>query len=390
MVRYWAGALAAFIFLFAAVPLAQAQTAASSTSADSVGVDAPVATETYEKAVVLQVLGTTTEDIADTMTSEQYQTIDVQILQGPDAGKTVIIDNDFLMLKKGDVFYALHNVDPDDGIDAYTVAEPYRIPLLIWLAVLFVAVLLIFGGKQGLRGLLSLIASFFFIGYLLLPGILAGISPVLVAFGVSALIVGLGSYVTHGFNKTTTAAVIGMVATILVTGALAYVAVYGGQFSGYTSDDATYLNVSTHGTIDFVGLFLGGIMIGLLGILYDAAIGQAIAVEELLEAGLTRGRVLRRALRMGREHIGALVNTLAIAYVGASLPLLLLFEISNQQSFAVTINQEIISSQIVRILVGSIGLVLAVPITTLIAVYVLSRHRAEVSAGSGPEAVHHH
>jgi len=196
----------------------------------------------------------------------------------------------------------------------------------------------------------------------------------LMSVAVSSLIIILGSYITHGFNKTTSSAVFGMIVTILITGLLAYWSVHSAQLTGFESDEAVYLNFSTRGNIDIVGILLSGIMIGLLGVLYDVAIGQAISVEELhkIAPHVPRRKIYLRALRMGREHIGALVNTLAIAYVGASLPLLLLFSMSETASFTV-LNREIFATEIVRTLIGSIGLVLAVPITTLISVWFLIR-----------------
>jgi len=145
--------------------------------------------------------------------------------------------------------------------------------------------------------------SFFFISYLLLPGILAGYSPVLVATGVSVLIIVLGSYITHGFNRTTTTAIVGMLGTIAITGLLAYVAIHWAHLSGFNNEESVNLNFDTHGTIDFVGLILGSIMIGVLGVLYDAAIGQAVAVEELINAGHTC-----RAERFIREQSGSAAN----------------------------------------------------------------------------------
>ena len=203
----------------------------------------------------------------------------------------------------------------------------------------------------------------------------------------------MGSYVTHGFNRTTTAAVVGMLLTIAITGLLAYMALHWGQFSGYTTEEVTELNFSTQGSINLVGLLLGSLMIGLLGVLYDAAISQAVAVEELFNVGkeITRGEVYRRGIRIGREHIGALVNTLAIAYVGVSLPLLLLFKLTSNQTFIVTVNQEVFATEIVRMMIGSIGLILAVPITTLVAVYMLSNNknpRRKSGEGHGHSHVH--
>ena len=234
--------------------------------------------------------------------------------------------------------------------------------------------MIVFGGKQGLRGLITLTGSLVFIFLVLFPAILQGDSPVTVSIAVSSLIIILGSYVTHGFNRTTSSAVLGMLATILVTGVLAYMAVHATRLRGFETEDAVYLNQNTKGAIDFVGLLLGGILIGLLGVLYDAAIGQAVVVEELRRAGpeLTAPQVFKRALRIGREHIGALVNILALAYVGASLPLLLLF-FTSAYPFSITLNNEIFATEIIRSMIGSIGLILAVPITTLISVVVLFR-----------------
>jgi uncharacterized membrane protein len=231
----------------------------------------------------------------------------------------------------------------------------------------------IFGRGPGIRGIASLLGSLVLIFYLLLPGIYAGLSPVLVSIGVASLIIIVGSYITHGFNRTTTAAMLGMIATVFITGAATYFVIQAAQLSGFTSEHNVYLNFDTDGRISMIGLLFGGIMIGLLGVLYDIAIGQAVAVEELARAGAhyTRTQVYQRGLRIGREHIGALINTLAIAYVGASLPLLLLFNQSDT-SIMYIINSEMFSTEIIRILMGSIGLILAVPITTFIASYFLS------------------
>jgi uncharacterized membrane protein len=346
-----------------------------------------------ERAKVLQVLTQTVQDVPGTQTSETVQTLQAQILEGLDNGKTVTVDNDRLNLKPGDEFYANHSVGGMDAVnDTWNVQEPYRIPILEILGFLFILTIVIFGGKQGVRGLVSLIASLAVIFYVLLPGILAGYSPVLLSIGISSFIIVIGSYITHGFNRTTTAAVLGMIATICVTGALAYWSVHAAMLSGYSSDEVTYLHFTTNGTIDFVGLLLGGIMIGLLGILYDAAIGQAIAVEELKRAAAhySHWELYRRALRIGREHIGALVNTLAIAYVGVSLPLLLLLHFTNM-SIEATINQEIFATEIVRTMVGSIGLILAVPLTTLISVWMLRKRKpSDTKASEGHSHSHSH
>ncbi len=334
------------------------------------------AKQTTVKAQVLEVLKQEVKQVPGTDVSDNYQTVKVKILEGDEKGKVVTVDNDFLSLKVGEVFYLMHTTGDMDYPDTYAVMEPYRLPAVYFFVGLFVLCVLIFGGIQGIRGLVSLAGSFLLILYVLLPGIIHGYSALALSIGVSSLIIILGSYVTHGFNRTTTSAVIGMIITIMFTGALAYVAVHSSRLSGFNSEETVYLNLDTRGAIDFVGLLLGGIMIGLLGVLYDVAIGQAISVEELHNVGphLPRSVIYKRAIRMGREHIGALVNTLAIAYVGASLPLLLLFY-SNNAGFAQTLNREIFSTEVIRIMIGSIGLVLAVPITTFISTTMLIRNK---------------
>lgn len=337
-------------------------------------------TSTTAKARVLEIIRQEVVDIPGTDTKTTLQALRVRIIDGEEAGKEIVVEDDHLGLEEGEVFYLRHVEDPLDGTDYYSVTEPYRLPTLFFFGALFILLVLVFGGRRGMRGLGALALSFFFIFYLLFPGILKGYSPILISVFVASLIVVLGSYITHGFNKTTTSAVLGMIVSIIVTGLLAYAAVYTGRFTGMSSDETMYLNFDTRGAIDFTGLLLGGILIGLLGVLDDAAIAQAIAIEELARVGphLPRSFIVKRALRIGREHIGALVNTLAVAYVGASLPLLLLFSsYLSTTNLAMTINREIVASEIIRTLIGSIGIVLAVPITTLISSYILVKKRGE-------------
>jgi uncharacterized membrane protein len=317
-----------------------------------------------------------------------HQKIEVEFLNGDMKGKSVEIENDYIQLEKGDTAYILKTIRSEDGKEFYSLRDPYRIDVLIYLSIAFLVLVIIFGGIQGIRGLVSLLGSLVLIGYVLLPGILKGISPILLITLVSSLIIVIGSYITHGFNRTTSAAVVSMIVTIIITGALALYVVDIANLSGFESDEAIYLNQATKGVINFQGLLLGGIMIGLLGVLYDVAIGQAVSVEELynINSKASKKHVYKRVLRMGREHIGALINTLAIAYVGVSLPLLLLFSTSTMDP-AVVINKEIFSAEIVRTLVGSIGLVLAVPITTLISVFMV---KANPQHAVNENHHHHH
>ncbi|MCX6756593.1 MAG: YibE/F family protein [Candidatus Nomurabacteria bacterium] len=338
--------------------------------------------EVFEKAKVLEVTNQAKSTIPGTDTPSQTQVLKIEILDGVDIGKTATFQNDYIQMSVGDIFYARHQTNHLDSSDYWSVSDPYRLNVIFWLTAVFIALIFIFGGIQGVRGLASLIGSFILIFHLLIPGIYGGYNAVLISVGVASLIIVIGSYITHGFNRTTTSAVLGMIITVVITGLGAYYVVHAAHLSGYTSDESMFLNMDTRGGIDMVGLLFGGIMIGLLGVLYDIAIGQAIAIEELFRAGkhLTRKEVYVRAIRIGREHIGALVNTLAIAYVGASLPLLLLMQ-SSTTSILFIINNEIFATEIVRILIGSIGLILGVPITNLIATYMLHGKVLETDSG---------
>lgn len=338
-------------------------------------------TITLQRATVVfaQPLGSAT--IPGTDVSVERQELTVRILEGDLSGETVTFINDFTQIEPGDTFYLRHTVNELEGIEFWAVSDPYRIPVLVVLAVAFLLLLFLFGGFQGIRGLMALIGSIVLIFYVMLPGIYGGTSPILISIGVASLIILVGSYVTHGFTRTTTSAMLGMVMTVLITGIATYFAIDLAQLSGFTSETNAYLNFNTSGRIDMVGLLFGGIIIGLLGVLYDMAIGQAVAVEELYVAGqhYTPTQVFWRAMRMGREHIGALVNTLAIAYVGASLPLLLLFKQATADLMFIA-NSELFATEIIRILMGSIGLILAVPITTLVATWMLQGIKERTSA----------
>lgn len=353
--------------------------------------DPSQASVTYlEKARVLDVSELPSETEYWSGIESEAQTVTIEVLEGADKGVTATFKNNFTQVEKGDLVYVRHAVGGFDT-ETWSIADLYRIPVLIAVGLAFLALLALFGGMQGLRALASLAGSLVLIFYLLIPSIYTGHSPILVSIGVASLIIILGSYVTHGFNRTTTIAMIGMVGTVILVGAGTYLAIHAGHLSGFTTEENAYLNLGTGGRIDMVGLLFGGIMIGLLGVLYDIAIGQAVTVEELVAAGAhyTRAQVFRRGMRVGREHIGALVNTLAIAYVGAALPILLLFKEADT-TIAYVLNSERFATEIIRILMGSIGLILAVPLTTLLATLILYGRAARPYAVSDGAHAHAH
>ncbi len=323
------------------------------------------------RARVLEVVTSQPTLLPGTDATINVQTVRAQLLDGPRQGEVLMITNDHLNLKVGDAFF-LDYQKTINGDEIYSVRDVDRRGILALAGLSLVAVILLFGGWQGVRSLGSLAASLLLIRFILVPALLHGYPPVLVSVAVAAIILALAIYLTHGRNRESLAAFLGTFLAVSLTGILGAITVYLARFTGFASDEAVYLNLNTGGTLDFTGLLLGGIIIGALGVLDDIAITQAAVVRELAGSNpnLSRGEIYRRALRVGQEHIGALVNTLALAYTGASLSLILLFSQSTMPISRI-LNSELFATEIIRTVVGSIGLVATVPLTTLIAVKLL-------------------
>ena len=335
------------------------------------------------KAEVVEVLSETAGNIPGTDVENVSQTISVKILEGDQNGKIVTFENDYILLERGDRFFLFHSIDGLDGREMYSVRDVDRRYVIMFFVALFIAVVLFFSGKQGVRSLIGLAGSFLVILYVLIPSILKGYPPMLTSVVVATIILFFAIYFTHGFNRVSTVAFSGTVLAVILTGILAYIGVTLARLTGFATEEAFYLNVNTKGALDFTGLLLGGIMIGVLGVLDDIAVTQAAVVRELYNsaAHLTPTEVYKKAIGVGKEHVGALVNTLALAYTGASLPLLLFFS-TTDSSVSNIINQEIFATEIIRTVVGSIGLILTVPITTFLAVYFLKDYKGKMGLDS--------
>jgi len=210
-----------------------------------------------------------------------------------------------------------------------------------------------------------------------LPRILSGSDPLLVCFIGSVAIAFVSIYVAHGFKVRTSLAVASTIAIIALTAVMDYVIVHWTQLFGIGSEEAVYAQFGGAGIINLRGLLLGGIVIGVLGVLDDITTAQAAVVDELRSANPSLGfkELYRRGISVGREHIVSLINTLVLAYVGASFPLVLLFRQSGQP-LGFVINSHLVAEEIVRSLIGSTALIVAVPLTTALSAYVYSRYRS--------------
>jgi uncharacterized membrane protein len=183
----------------------------------------------------------------------------------------------------------------------------------------------------------------------------------------------LALYLAHGLNAATTVAVLGTLASLLLTALLSVIFVGVSSFTGSGSEEAVFLQISQQ-QVNLEGLLLASIIIGTLGVLDDVTVTQASAVWELHRANPAYGikKLYQAGIRIGRDHIASTVNTLVLAYAGASLPLLVLFTVANR-SFTDVVTSELMAEEVVRTLVGSIGLVASVPLTTGLAAFVVSR-----------------
>ena len=262
---------------------------------------------------------------------------------------------------------------PDGG---YFFVDYERGRSLVILAVLFGIVVVALSRWRGLAAILGTGVSLLVLIVFVLPAILEGTSPLAVSIVGGATVMFLALYLAHGINVRTTTAVLGTLASLLLTGALALLFVEAARFSGFSSEEAVFLQVSAQ-QINLEGLILGGIIIGTLGVLDDVTVTQASAVWELHAANPSYGPMdlYRSALNIGRAHIASTVNTLVLAYAGAALPLLVVFTLADRPMGEI-VTGEIVAEEIVRTLVGSIGLVASVPITTGLAALVASRDEA--------------
>lgn len=308
-------------------------------------------------------------------TLQRYQIARVELLEGKyrgivmemDYGKRQLLSNT-VYLKPGDHLLVTIGARPDGILTVYFV-DFERATSLLWLTAIFVAVILIISRWKGLRSILSLAFSLLVIIVYIIPHILAGEDPLWVSITGSVILLGVTLYLTYGWNLKTHAAVVSMILVLLITGTLAAFFVVFTRLTGSGDENALFLLQMLNAQINLRGLLLGGMIIGALGVLDDLVTTQASAVFELHHANASLGfqQLFRAAMRIGQDHVAATVNTLVLAYAGASLPMLLMFSLG-RGNYGFLVNFEFIAEEIVRTLVGSLGLMTAVPLTTAIAI----------------------
>jgi uncharacterized membrane protein len=276
--------------------------------------------------------------------------------------------------QKGDRVIILRTEDEQGNEQLTYIVDFVRTPTLLTLIALFVVFVLFVGRLHGFLSLLGMVYSFLIIGQFVVPNIIAGNNAIFVAIVGGILISPVTFYISHGIKWKTTVAIMGTVVSLLITGLLAALFVTRAKLTGASSDEALFVQSMISNDINLRDLLLGGIIIGSLGILDDITVSQAAIVEKLLKTAKQTSfwAIYHHAMDIGKDHIASLVNTLILVYAGASLPLFLLFYNSGL-SYSSALSSEIVATEVVRTLVGSIGLVAAVPITTALACTVLKR-----------------
>ncbi len=301
----------------------------------------------------------------------------IRVDTGNDKGRTfteIVQPDQSRQLDQGqEVVVAYEPAAPKDL--QYSVTDVNRRFPMALLAGIFALAVVVVGRLRGVMALVALAISFLVLTFFILPAILQGSNPLVVAVVGASAIMLTALYMCHGLSARTSVAALGTLISLLLIGVL------GSGFIGWASltgntDDNTGLIHGLYPDIDMSGLLLAGVIIGSLGVLDDVTVTQTSAVWELHAANPSMGwrGLYRAAIRIGRDHIASVVNTLVLAYAGAALPLLLLFSIA-QSSVGTVANSELVAEEIVRTLVGSIGLVASVPVTTALAALVVSADR---------------
>lgn len=313
--------------------------------------------------------------------------LDVELLEGPDTGVVVALDvfdaasADFSV---GETVVVEFDDQAPEGFQ-YRFSDRQRTSVLLWLTVLFAASVVVLGRWRGLAALVGLGISLAVLLVFTVPALVDGSDPLAVALVSAAAISFAAIYLSHGFNSMSTVALMGTLGSLALTAVLATVFVQLAGITGLASEQATFLQLGSV-EVGLQGLVLAGIVIGALGALDDMTVTQASAVWELRAAAGPRSvaQLYRSGIRIGRDHVASTVNTLVLAYAGASMPLLLFFSLT-AQPLGVVANGELVATEIVRTLVGSIGLVASVPLTTALAAWTASQATSPATLVAMPD-----
>ena len=310
-----------------------------------------------------------------------YQVAEVEILEGEfqntrvflDFGRNQVVPKDYVLEIGDEILVSVGISLVDQTTDAYFI-DFVRGKAILWIFAIFVVVAFLVGSWTGLRSLLGMLIGLGVIVLFIIPQIAGGANPVMISIIGSIIFLGLSLYLVYGWKAMTHAAVISMALALGITGILSFVFIRMARLTGFGNEDMMFLVQQSQIPIDMRGILLAGIIIGSLGVLDDLVVGQSSSVFQLHAANpaLAFKDLFNRAMTIGRDHVSASVNTLVLAYAGESLPMLLLFSITNV-NLGMAINVSYIAEEIVRALAGTIGLFISIPIATTLACFWVTR-----------------
>ena len=333
------------------------------------------------KAEVLEIVEEGTITLGDHI--QPYQILRIEVLDGPWKGTGLEIDYgkrqlrpEGLTLDPGDKILVDIGQGPDGTLNAYFV-DYVRTGSIFWLFAAFVLFSIFIGGWKGVRGLIGMFISLAVILIYIIPNIMQGKDPVSISVVGASMLLSITLYLVYGWTLKTHAAVLGLLITLMFTGLVISFFVNLTRLTGFGNEDALFVIQQSDIRINLRGLVLAGMLIGVLGALDDLVITQASVVFELfaVDPALGIGSLYRRAIHVGKDHVASMINTLVLAYVGAGLPTMILFSLSGEH-FIDLLNLEFVTEEVVRTLVGSIGLIAAAPISTGVTCLIaINQHR---------------
>ncbi|KXK26829.1 MAG: YibE/F-like protein [candidate division WS6 bacterium OLB20] len=355
----------------------------------------PIAEGSESRFATARVLEITDEGTVDLGgIAYPYQELSVELTSSERKGEIVPIRNEIQFGSEeaqrvfaGEEIVVTSTGDGDQ--EMFFVSDKYRFPSVLLLFVVFFGLTVLFAGWKGVTSLAGLGFTIYVLASYVVPSIVIGDDPMVVSLIGAVVIASVTYFLAHGAGKRIIVALAGTMVAIAIAAFLSLIFVDVARLFGTGSEEAVLLTISNQATINLKGLLLGGIIFGTLGVLDDVTTAQAAAVEELKRANpkLSMRELYTRASSIGREHIVSLVNTLVLAYIGSSFPLLLLFTLNNGVPLWLTFNSEFVIEEVIRSLIGSSVLIFAVPITTLIAAWVFSRVEPDPA---GEHSHHHH
>jgi uncharacterized membrane protein len=361
------------------------------------GADSDIGGEVIAKGKVMEIIKA--EKAIDPVSGEPVvnQTVRVKVMNGKYKGRQFITVNYQtgnpvfnIFVEQGDRVVLSLILTKNGEVIEVNILDRLREQYLTFLLSLFILLLLAIGWRQGLKSLAALGLTLVLVGGVLLPGFLRGYPPVPLTIVTAGIATALTMAVIAGFTLKSLAAILGTLGGVGVAGLLALLIGHKAHLTGFGVESAAMLlYIPQNIKLDIQGLLFSGIIVGALGATMDVAISIASAVAEVKKANprLTMGELVGAGMNVGRDMMGTMTNTLILAYTGSSVPLILIF-MAFRESLIKVINLDMIASEIVRSLTGSIGMITVVPLTALVSgfLFAKTRDKREKEAEGGPIA----